>query len=85
MADLNIRNIDVTLVTQLKVDAARHGMTLREWCVRLLGAVSDDKERGVNSPGPQHVDAVPALPLPRPSGRPAHAPICKCLSCNPGT
>jgi hypothetical protein len=34
--DLNIRNMDVTLVTRLKSEAALSGQTLRAHCVALL-------------------------------------------------
>ncbi len=45
MADLNIRNVDVTLVTRLKVDAAQAGRTLREYCIGLLEGSQDANSR----------------------------------------
>ena len=36
MPDLNLRNLDVTLVTRLKTDAALARTTLRAHCIRLL-------------------------------------------------
>jgi hypothetical protein len=44
--DLNIRNMDVTLVTRLKSEAALSGQTLRAHCVALLS-----QKLAVNTPG----------------------------------
>ena len=41
MADLNIRNVPPETLRRLKADAALNGMTLREWCLRLLNGVAD--------------------------------------------
>lgn len=40
MSDLNIRNVDVTLVTSLKQEALRLGLTLRALCILKLGVES---------------------------------------------
>ncbi len=46
MPSLNIRNIDVTLVTSLKQRALSSGMTLRAYCIGILEATHDrDTER----------------------------------------
>ena len=46
MADLNIRNVDVTLVTDLKVRALSAGKTLREYCIGLLGGSNGPEGSG---------------------------------------
>jgi len=38
---LNIRDIDPDLMAKLKADAAKHGVTLREWCIQLLSQQTD--------------------------------------------
>lgn len=43
MPDLNIRNVDVTLVTSLKQRALASGQTLRSYCIGKLGE-SDDRD-----------------------------------------
>lgn len=48
MADLNIRNIDSSLLAKLKSDAALSRVTLREHCIALLNG-----EAGVD-PTPPH-------------------------------
>lgn len=54
MADLNIRNIDVTLVTSCKMRAIEGGQTLRDWVVSILKEASDVNRRGsrVEQAGP---------------------------------
>lgn len=44
MPDLNLRNLDVTLVTKLKADAALAHLTLRAHCIRLLGGVNGNSD-----------------------------------------
>jgi hypothetical protein len=36
MPDLNLREVDAELIRKLKTDAARNGMTLRQYCIDLL-------------------------------------------------
>lgn len=46
MADLNIRNVDVTLVTSCKLKALSCGQTLREWVLLILEEAIDVDGRG---------------------------------------
>ena len=50
MPALNIRNVDVTLVTRLKQEALTRGMTLRGYCLAKLEA-SDDRDPKRNDLG----------------------------------
>ena len=49
MPDLNLRNLDVTLVTALKAEAARRETTLRALCINLLGGVVDESRDPLRS------------------------------------
>lgn len=52
MPALNLRKVDVTLVTRLKADAAMAGVTLKDHCVGLLEATrgrSDDDGCGTGA------------------------------------
>jgi plasmid stability protein len=33
MPDINIRNVSDELYREVKIDSARHGVTLRDWCI----------------------------------------------------
>lgn len=51
MPDLNLRNLDVTLVTRLKADAALAGQTLRAHCIRLLEGTNGSSNVDVRAAG----------------------------------
>jgi plasmid stability protein len=70
MADLNIRNIDVTLVTRLKSQAALAHQTLRAYCIAILSGSGveghaqpcrDDSPSAVVASGLQQV-SIPVVP-----------------------
>jgi hypothetical protein len=81
MCDINIRNIDPALRMRLKSDAALAGVTLRTWCIGLLGG-SAGSTVAAPSPAVQPTKRErPARKPPvsvqaEPRGCPHHGPDC---------
>lgn len=68
MPDCNIRNMDVSLLRAMKVEAASEGLTLRDWAI------------GQFSRGVGWTTALQSEP---PATR-KHAINCPCGTCRPG-
>lgn len=81
MPALNLRKVDVTLVTRLKADAASARVTLKDHCVGLLEATRgrrDDDGRGSGSSSGSEIErtgngaTMPVLPKAKSSPKRLH-------------
>lgn len=89
MAACNIRNIDQSLMREMKVRAAQEGLTLRDWVIRALTEAAYGKASVVRQGRPGRKSKEPeSVPGDVGEGdpglsRPAHSAGCICYLCKP--
>lgn len=94
MCDINLRNVDAVLKSELKIEAAQAGMTFKEYCVGLLSGallrgftVWNQDTMAKIAEGVAEAQRITKMkPIPfgvQQYDRAKHSPRCTCTTCKP--